>query len=238
VKYSLFLVYVLSVAKILAQAPPADSPECNPPSQILCAMSCESADGLRNFAYPAEYATNHNAIFDQSLLGWSFDGSSSVIVYPTVWSAPTNVTITCWVNLPSTACKGLFWSFGAVYDGGAGDGICLGINDGGTDFVTPGNVLTGLAPNIAWIQPGQTIGTGWKQITCTLSGKIVRLYVNAQLIFTQTNGLPHKISTTHTTIGNGANNNWPSDAVVADLRVYDIVLSDAAIADIYHQSMR
>ncbi len=69
-----------------------------------------------------------------------------------------NVSIFMWVYVPSTSEKGGFLMNGKQ-GSGVNDGYGIGI--GGTTFDDTGNHLIGLVQNVAWMDFGTNIGTGW-----------------------------------------------------------------------------
>ena len=129
--------------------------------------------------------------------GVSLDGSTQDLTRSNVLSAATtNISVFCWVYLSGSSLKGAFFHNGDHSAGG--DGFALGV--GGTTLDNDGNNLIGLLDNVAWMNFGSTIGTGWHFVGITRDATTWKGWIDnsqAASTFTTNPGTP----TNYFTIG-------------------------------------
>lgn len=83
-----------------------------------------------------------------------------------------------------------------------------------------------------WIFTRVPKGTGWKHVAATYNGCRVRLYVDGILVNEEV-VKPGSIGTNYRTcIGSWGCTTYPFEGIIDDVRIYDVVLSNAAINDI------
>ena len=89
----------------------------------------------------------------------SFNGTTNYLQLASPLStAIDNISIFFWVNIPTASEKGIFFHNG-LDSAGTVDGYSLGVGSGDAD--TLGNHLIGLVDQVAWMDFGTNIGTGW-----------------------------------------------------------------------------
>jgi len=97
----------------------------------------------------------------------------------------SDVTVECWVYLPSTFEKGTFVDIGGTWPNNVGYGIGVGSGD----FDHDGNELIFINDGIAWHATSTNIGTGWHHIAFTIDASyFTTIYLDGVNIhtFTQT----------------------------------------------------
>jgi hypothetical protein len=113
--------------------------------------------------------------------GVSLDSSSSQYFSGTLASSATaNLTVALWVYIPVSSMHGAFFHNGSHVPGG--DGYTLGVGD--TTFDDPGNHLILLLDNVAWINSGASIGTGWHHVAITRGASTWKFYVDGTAVGT------------------------------------------------------
>ncbi len=91
-----------------------------------------------------------------------------------------NVTMECWVNIPSTSEHGAIMHLGP-HDWGYGFGV------GTTQYESDGNKLVILSDFSRWIATGVDIGTGWHHIALVLdNGSNFTAYIDGVQAYTET----------------------------------------------------
>jgi hypothetical protein len=99
-------------------------------------------------------------------------------------------------------------------------------NDGGISFFQNGPKV-GFSVSIpATNATEQAIGNGWKNLTGTYDGKVIKLYVDG--VFKSATGHPGKIPNINSLVLGGFNNAY-WEGSLDDLRIYDCVLTDDEI---------
>src|SRR6185312_10115272 len=101
-----------------------------------------------------------NAKFGQAA---DFNGTTSLIAIPLSVTTATNVTIHCWVYIPSTSCQGTFVKIGGS------NGYLIGVGSAG-NVDTAGNGLCVLYENIRGINAASSMGTGLHMIDLVIDG--------------------------------------------------------------------
>jgi len=90
----------------------------------------------------------------------SFDGLLNYLLRNSVLSSHIdNISMFCWVYLPSDSEKGAFAHNGSYANTGNNGGYSFGVGD--TSFDNLGNHLILLVDNVAWCNFNENIGTGW-----------------------------------------------------------------------------
>ncbi|NPD48000.1 LamG domain-containing protein, partial [Lentimicrobium sp. S6] len=140
-----------------------------------------------------------------------------------------NVTVECWVNIPSVSEKGAFINVG---NGSSGYGI--GVGNGTWD--SDGNELIIIYNEINWFPTGINIGTGWHHIAFTIDAfSTARAFLDGKLVYTK-NGF-NAVSPANTVyIGSGGGGRNLSNGTMDEVRLWNIDRAEAEIrADMYKE---
>ena len=166
-----------------------------------------------------------------------FANSSSSLQRANVLSAATSsISMFMWVYLPTTSEKGAFMHNG-LDTSGTSNGYSLGV--GATNFEDLGNKLIGLCGNVAWMEFGTNIGTGWHFVGMHREGDIWYGYID-NVVTAATSTTNPGTPTGHFTIGadqptNGADGSkrFFNDKV-DELGFWNKVLSAQERTDLYN----
>jgi hypothetical protein len=145
--------------------------------------------------YGSNNLTNNNSVaFDAGKVNNAADfaSSSSYLSLGAHLSGSTSSISTFgWVYLSSTSSKGGFWLNGdPAANSGNGDGYGLGVGSGSGNTDSAGNHLIGVIGNVAWLDFGTNIGTGWHLVGLTYDGTTWKGYIDgAQTSSTYTGAL-------------------------------------------------
>lgn len=133
-----------------------------------------------------------------------------------------NVTVECWVYLPSSSEKGTF-----VNIGGNGEGYGIGVGSGSFDI--SGNELIVINDLVGWHPTGANIGTGWHHVAFTIDGSantVVYLDGNSVLTYTETPRAPLNITYIGSTL---SNNRLLTNGKIDEVRIWNTARTDAQI---------
>jgi len=108
----------------------------------------------------ATSTTNQSGVAD---MAYSFNGTNSTITTSSTFGlGTTNITLSCWVYIPSVSDKGMFAQVGNT------NGFGIGVGNTTTD--TLGNKLVMIYEGNRWIPTSTSIGTGWHHVVMTVDG--------------------------------------------------------------------
>jgi len=163
----------------------------------------------------------------------SFDGTTSKFLKNSNISVGSTFSISCWVKLNSynpNDAKAI-WGIGAPNS--TTDAVTLFINNGNNFFgiynsqSDPSNILITIAPNL----------DTWYHLVSVFTPNDMKLYINGALAGSVTYVTPANNSWTYFSLSNfyneGAIPNYPIDATIDEVGIWDIELSQEQVTNIY-----
>lgn len=153
--------------------------------------------------------------------------------------ATGNFTITGWSYRPALGDHGAFFKLGNSTDGTGGDGVAIGISDGGS-FENSGNRITVLYEGARWVNTGVDAKTGWHHFALVVdSSGYPHVYWDGTQVYTDTTGAPAAIGSRGTSMAQigGYISSVSTDRYFTgnldDIRVYSRTLSAQEVYQLY-----
>jgi hypothetical protein len=174
-----------------------------------------------SFLVPTAWAQNYTL---------DFNGATDYVTINSNYGLSTsNVTVECWVFIPSTSEQGTF-----VNIGGPGEGYAIGV--GNTLFDDSGNQLIYINDMIAWHTTGSNLGTGWHHVAFTIDPNgLTNVYLDGKsvLSFTETPLTP--LNATYIGASN-AGSRILSNGKIDEVRIWSTARSEAEIkGNMFHE---
>jgi len=165
---------------------------------------------------------------------YAFNGASSWVTAPVPLLGTTNVTISTWINSPTTTNKGTFVKLGS-----ASGGIGFGVGMGNTNFDNVGDKLIMLFENIRWIPTTTTVSTGWHHVVMRIdSYGTPTAYLDGSIAPGDYSGTDAITPDTQVSIGGYSGTTRLFSGNIDDTRIYNRALSSAEISALYSAGAR
>jgi hypothetical protein len=168
---------------------------------------------------------------------YSFNGGSgnNITVASTFGLGTANLTISCWVYVPSTSDHGAFVKIGNNQSA-SNNGYAIGIGSGTYD--TNGDTFLLLYEGVRWISTSTAIPVGWHLFTMTVNGSgVPSAYMDGSLLGSYSGTSPSAPTSSQTDIG-GYTSSSPSNryfnGLISDVRVYNRALSATEVSNLYN----
>ncbi|ARN57797.1 Immunoglobulin I-set domain protein [Sedimentisphaera salicampi] len=179
-------------------------------------------------------ALNLKDFADENATPTSSGGNTADLLYP--GEGTGMMTLSAWIQWSGPNPAGGFWSHWFGNDGAGGFNFAIQANRGGgrLHINSPNGVMDPLFDNFLPGSIENLIQDEWVLVTATANTVSGKLYMNGQLVL-EDSGFSIATNETNIYVGcEGSSTNKPAYGYIDDARVYNYILSDDEVAQLYY----
>jgi len=161
-----------------------------------------------------------------------FNGSNYVNL-SLITSAPANLSIMMWVNIPTLSNHGAFIKIGESAGGcGPGDGYGFGV--GWSDLENLGNYIVGIYECARWISSAKPIGAGWHHVAFVVDDRgYPNFYIDGIKEYSDSSGSPYRPAKVSSIGGYSEGGQRFFTGKIDEVRIYGRTLTSTEVLNDY-----